>query len=207
MYEKFRQNPHETAGFAEKDLQSAIGRQVRAFRQAKGITISQLASEMGISSGMVSKIENGQTAPSLQTLQTLSQVLGLPITALFKGYEESREAMFVQAGKGVETDRVGTRAGHQYSLLGNITGSSNIIMEPYLITLTKRSDVFPAFQHVGLEFLFMLEGAVGYKHGERSYVLNPGDSLVFDADCPHGPDKLISLPARYLSIICYPREQ
>jgi hypothetical protein len=32
----------------------------------------------------------------------------------------------------------------------------------------------------------------------------PGDSLFFDADAPHGPEVLISLPARYLSIICYP---
>jgi len=34
--------------------------------------------------------------------------------------------------------------------------------------------------------------------------MQPGDSLFFDADAPHGPEILEKLPARYLSIICYP---
>ena len=79
-------------------------------------------------------------------------------------------------------------------------------MEPYLITLTDKSDVFPTFRHEGLEFLYMLEGRVGYVHGRETYVLEPGDSLIFDSDAPHGPKELIDLPARYLSIICYPKE-
>ncbi|MEP1209933.1 MAG: XRE family transcriptional regulator [Rhizobiaceae bacterium] len=207
MPEKFQQDPHETADFVEKDLRSAVGRQVRALRTKRGLTISQLASEMAISNGMLSKIENGQTSPSLQTLQSIAQTLRVPITTLFKGYEEIREAMHVKAGEGIDADRVGTRAGHQYSLLGNIAGSAGVTMEPYLISLNHESDVFPTFQHVGLEFLFMLEGAVEYRHGSESYLLNPGDSLIFDADAPHGPEHLIELPARYLSVICYPKEK
>ena len=39
----------------------------------------------------------------------------------------------------------------------------------------------------------------------RHFRLESGDSLFFDADAPHGPDELIELPARYLSIICYPQ--
>jgi quercetin dioxygenase-like cupin family protein len=51
----------------------------------------------------------------------------------------------------------------------------------------------------------MLEGEVGYRHGDKTYLLQPGDSLYFDADVPHGPEELRKLPARYLSVICYPR--
>ena len=39
----------------------------------------------------------------------------------------------------------------------------------------------------------------------RSFHLRPGDSLFFDADAPHGPDELIRLPVRYLSVISYPQ--
>jgi mannose-6-phosphate isomerase-like protein (cupin superfamily) len=53
----------------------------------------------------------------------------------------------------------------------------------------------------------MLEGAVDYRHGERIFPLRPGDSLFFDADAPHGPEVLVALPARYLSIIAYPARQ
>jgi quercetin dioxygenase-like cupin family protein len=75
-----------------------------------------------------------------------------------------------------------------------------------MITLTADSDVFPLFQHDGVEFIFMLEGEVSYRHGDRTYTLLPGDSLFFDADVPHGPDELRKLPIRFLSIICYPRD-
>ena len=206
MVKSFQQNPHKTADFSENDLPAAIGRQVRSIRLHKKLTIAQLARETGLSNGMLSKIENGQTTPSLTTLQNLSQALNVPLTTLFKGFEESREAMHVKSGDGLEAERAGTRSGHQYNLLGHITGSSDVTIEPYLITLTRESDVFPTFQHEGLEFLYMLEGRVDYRHGRSTFLLEPGDSLIFDADAPHGPENLIELPARYLSIICYPRE-
>jgi len=104
----------------------------------------------------------------------------------------------------MEIERAGTRAGHQYNLLGHIgSNSSGVIVEPYLITLDDESDTFQTFQHSGIETIFMLEGEVDYLHGNKIYPLKPGDTLFFDADAPHGPEKLVKLPARYLSIISY----
>ncbi|MBW8299349.1 MAG: cupin domain-containing protein, partial [Hydrogenophaga sp.] len=98
-------------------------------------------------------------------------------------------------------------AGHHYSLLGHIeNNTSGVAVEPYLITLNAESDIFPTFQHEGMEFLYMLEGEVVYRHGESLYRMQPGDSLFFDADAPHGPEELVKLPARYLSIISYPQQ-
>ena len=51
----------------------------------------------------------------------------------------------------------------------------------------------------------MLTGEISYAHGDRSYLLEPGDSIMFDSADLHGPDKLIKLPATYLSIIVYQR--
>ena len=129
----------------------------------------------------------------------------VPVTAFFKSYEEIRDATFVKAGKGLTIERRGTRAGHQYELLGH-SPHGPVMVEPYLITLTHQSDVFPTFQHAGLEFLYMLEGNVVYRHGERTYDMHPGDALFFDAEAPHGPEELRALPIRYLSVICYRRE-
>lgn len=199
------QNPHAVRDATENNLEQAIGHEVRAARRQLGITVADLAASTGLSVGMLSKIENGNISPSLTTLQALSRALGLPITAFFRRYEEPRNAVFVKSGEGVELERRGTRAGHQYRLLGHIgSNASGVAVEPYLITLTDKSDVFPTFQHDGLEFLYMLEGEVVYRHGDRRFRMQPGDSLFFDADAPHGPEELVSLPARYLSIICYP---
>lgn len=202
----FLQDPHAVREPKENNLEMAIGHEVRAYRKKLGITVTDLAAATGISLGMLSKIENGNISPSLTTLQSLSRALGVPLTSFFRGYEEPHNAVFVKAGQGVELERRGTRAGHQYNLLGHIdNNSSGVIVEPYLITLTADSDVFPTFQHEGMEFLYMLEGEVMYRHGDELYPMQPGDSLFFDADAPHGPEVLVKLPAKYLSIISYPQ--
>lgn len=199
------QDPHALRDVREKTLEIAIGRQVRSLRKSQGLTGADLAAQAGVSVGMLSKIENGVISPSLQSLQALAHGLGVPLVTLFSGFEEPRGAMHVKAGEGTETKGAGTRAGHQYHLLGHIGANrSGVVVEPYMITLTSESDRFPAFQHDGIELLYMLEGKVAYRHADQTYLLEPGDTLLFDADAPHGPGELITLPARYLSIISYP---
>ena len=202
------QDPHAVREPRANNLEMAIGHEVRTYRKKLGITVADLAAATGMSVGMLSKIENGNISPSLTTLQALSKALGMPITAFFKGFEEPKSASFVKAGEGVNLERRGTRAGHHYSLLGHIeNNTSGVVVEPYLITLNAESDVFPTFQHEGMEFLYMLEGEVVYRHGDSLYRMQAGDSLFFDADAPHGPEELVTLPARYLSIISYPQRR
>jgi quercetin dioxygenase-like cupin family protein len=79
--------------------------------------------------------------------------------------------------------------------------------EPFLITLTDKSELFPDFEHPGTELIHMLEGSLRYKHGDESYLLKPGDTLTFSGNVPHGPETLIKLPIRFLSIIVYGEEK
>jgi transcriptional regulator with XRE-family HTH domain len=199
-----QQNAHLLSGARNNKLEVAIGRQVRALRKKLDLTVAGLAKLAGVSNGMLSKIENGIASPSLATLQSLATALQVPVTAFFRKYEEERDVSFVHAGEGLIIERRGTRAGHQYQLLGHSVGKT-IAVEPYMITLTEESDVFPIFQHSGMEFIYMLEGEVGYRHGDKTYNLTPGDSLFFDADAPHGPEELKKLPIRFLSVITYSR--
>lgn len=200
------QDPHRTRDEREKVLEVAIGREVRAFRRKQDITVAELANLTGLSIGMLSKIENGNTSPSLTTLQTLAHALSVPLTAFFRRFEEKRGAVHTRAGEGMHVDRRGTRAGHQYNLLGHLgSNASGVVVEPYLITLSQKTDTFPTFQHDGIEMLYMLEGEVDYRHAEQLFPLQPGDTLFFDADAPHGPEVLKKLPIKYLSIISYPQ--
>ena len=185
-------------------LEIAIGQQVRVFRRQLNMTVAEVASQAHLSPGMLSKIENGLTSPSLATLKSLSGALNVPVTAFFRKYEEERDATFVKAGQGLNIERRGTRAGHQYQLLGHTVGKQ-VFVEPYLISLSEESDVFPLFQHDGVEFIYMLAGEVIYRHADQTYRLTPGDSLFFDADAPHGPEELVSLPIRFLAVIVEPR--
>ncbi len=183
-----------------KALEIAIGKQVRAQRKRLNLTVAALARQAQLSSGMLSKIENGQTSPSLATLTALANALHVPVTSFFRGYEEQRDVSFIRAGEGLSIERRGSGAGHQYQLLGHTIGKPYNI-EPYLITIDDESEVFPVFQHAGMELIYMLEGRVAYRHANRVYTLNPGDTLFFDAEASHGPDEIQKLPCRYLSII------
>lgn len=203
-----QQNPHALRENRDKNLETAIGRQVRELRKRQRMTGAELAAQTGLSAGTLSKIENGLLSPSLATVSGLAHALRVPLVQLFSGYEEERGCMHVRAGEGVETDRAGTRAGHQYHLLGHIgSNSSGVVVEPYMITLDSQSDRFPTFQHEGIEMLYMLEGEMSYRHGDRLYRMLPGDTLLFDADAPHGPEDLTALPIRYLSVITYPQSR
>ncbi|WP_163563718.1 helix-turn-helix domain-containing protein, partial [Klebsiella pneumoniae] len=86
------QDPHAVRDTREKVLEVAIGHEVRAFRKKLGITVADLAATTNISLGMLSKIENGITSPSLTTLQALSRALGVPLSSFFRPFEEERNA-------------------------------------------------------------------------------------------------------------------
>ena len=194
----------ETAAERDNRLEAAIGDQVRQFRRQLNMTVVEVAKLAGLSPGMLSKIENGMTSPSLATLRALSGALNVPVTSFFRKYEEQRDATLVRNGEGLLIERRGTRSGHQYRLLGHSVGR-RVSVEPYLVTLTEESEVFPLFQHAGSEFIYILEGEVIYRHADKTYHLKPGDSLFFDADTPHGPEELLTLPIRMLSVMAQPR--
>jgi transcriptional regulator with XRE-family HTH domain len=188
----------------ERSLEQALGTQVRHHRLRLGLTATELAAAAGLSTSLLSKIESGSISASLGSLQALAAALNVPITTLFAAFEEQRDCSYVKAGQGVRIERRGTRAGHQYELLGHSLAGP-VVVEPYLITLAKDAVPYTAFQHAGVELIHMLNGRVAYRHADRRYALGPGDTMMFDATAAHGPEELTELPTTYLSIIVYPR--
>jgi len=193
--------PHE---LTPPTLEAGIGAEVRRLRKSLDLTVVELGLAAGISGGMLSKIENGAISPSLATLEALANALNVPISRLFAETEERRDCSFVKAGRGVRIERRGTKAGHLYDLLGHSL-AGEIAVEPYLITLSKNAMPYTNFRHGGVEFIYMLSGKVKYLHSDRSYLMEPGDALFFEAAARHGPEQLIETPMQYLSVIIYPR--
>jgi transcriptional regulator with XRE-family HTH domain len=185
-------------------LERYLGNTIREIRQNHGLTIAEVAEQVGISRGMLSKIENAQTATSLETLAKLANALGISLSTLFRNYNmPAGGAQLVKSGEGMEVVRRGTKRGHTYHLLAYDQGPTKLF-EPFLITMDDASEVFPTFEHPGTEFIHMLTGKLEYRHGQHTYLLEPGDSLTFRGDVPHGPERLIELPIRFLTIIYYP---
>jgi transcriptional regulator with XRE-family HTH domain len=187
----------------DRSLYRHLGGTIRELRQKDHLTIADVATQAGISRGMLSKIENGQAATSLDTLSRIAKALGVSLAHLFRYYDvPSGGAQLVKSGEGMEVVRRGTRRGHTYHLLAYDQGPQKTF-EPFLITMDDASEVFPTFEHPGTEFIYMLEGRIEYRHGQHTYVLGPGDSLTFRGSVPHGPEKLIELPIKFLAMIMY----
>ncbi|MDR1889533.1 MAG: XRE family transcriptional regulator [Zoogloeaceae bacterium] len=185
-------------------LERYLGTTIKDIRLSHGLTIADVATRSGISRGMLSRIENAQTASSLDTLSRLAQALGVSLAALFRGYDtKDGSAQMVRKDEGMEVVRRGTKRGHTYHLLAYDQGPKKFF-EPFLITIDHDAETFPIFEHPGTEFIFMLEGEIEYRHGQNTYQLKPGDSLTFRGDIPHGPEKLTHCPIRFLSILMYP---
>jgi transcriptional regulator with XRE-family HTH domain len=200
-------NPAETRPGAVagngKSLDRYLGNVIRELRLKDNLTIAEVAAQAGISRGMVSKIENGQVSTSLETLSKIAQALGVSLAHLFRHYNmPSGGAQLVRNGEGMEVVRRGTRRGHTYHLLAYDQGPKKTF-EPFLITMDDASEVFPTFEHPGTEFIHMLKGRIEYRHGLHTYMLEPGDSLTFRGDIPHGPERLLELPIHFLSVIIY----
>ena len=188
----------------DRRMAQAIGSQVRAFRNQLGLTVAKLAQLAGLSPGMLSKIENGNASPSLGTLHALSRAFKVPMTYFFQSFEDQQGCCYTRKGAGIVIENRGTRVGHLYRLLGHGVSGGDVAIAPYLIDLTDESEVFPEFQHPGVEFIHMLQGEVVYQHGGNRYLLSPGDSLLFEATTPHGPAELVNLPIRFISVIVQP---
>ncbi len=180
-----------------------VGATLKQHRQQQRLTIQDVAARSRISRGMLSRIENGQAMPSLDTLARVCHAMGVSLANLFKDYDlPDGLARHVPKGQGMLVVRRGTKRGHTYELLSYDQGPQKLF-EPFLITLDDQSEVFPRFQHPGIEFIYMLKGRLEYRHGKKLFLLKPGDAFTFQGDIPHGPERLIQMPIQFLASIHY----
>ena len=187
-------------------IEHHIGNIIRQQRNSNHLTINDVSELASISPGMLSRIERGDVSASLETLEKLALALGMPMTLFFRDYDVPEgSAQLVTKGKGMQVVRRGTKKGHSYQLLAYEQGPAKSF-EPFLITMDDASEVFPSFQHQGTEFIYVLKGKIEYRHGSETYILQPGDSLMFSGEIPHGPERLIKVPIEILAIINYSSE-
>ncbi|MFL6548510.1 MAG: helix-turn-helix domain-containing protein [Povalibacter sp.] len=189
------------------NLAASVGATIRRLRSAQGLTLADVADRAQISQGMLSRLETGAVSPSLETIAAVAAALGADLPTLFRGLAvQPSDAQLVSKGEGLEVVRRGTKRGHTYHLLASDRGPRKTF-EPFLVTLNNKSEIFPDFEHPGTEMIHMLEGSLRYRHGSESFLLKPGDTLTFSGEVPHGPQTLIKLPIRFLSIIIYGEEK
>lgn len=185
-----------------------VGEKIKGIREDKGLTLEDVAQRTGISSSVLSRIENHMVSPPLGTLIKLASALEVALGSFFS--EESEEPFcLVHADERKVVSRFasteGVSYGYSYESLGH--AKKNRKMEPFLVTLNppEVSPVEPNC-HSGEEFIFVLEGEVEIRLGDHTDILHPGDSIYYDANIPHVVACHGDKEARIVAVI-YPGEE
>jgi transcriptional regulator with XRE-family HTH domain len=185
-------------------LEKKLGAALKRHRIRNKLTLAELAEGAGISVPMLSRIENGVATASFDTLARISKAVGVNLSSLFRELEAVQgRAQLIKVDQQMEVVRTGTKMGHVYNLLAYSQGPRKEF-EPFLITMLKGSEAYPRFRHPGTEFIYMLEGRLEYRHGDQTYLLEPGDAFTFSGEVEHGPERMMDDLIRFLDIIIYP---
>lgn len=185
-------------------LAQRIGDVIRRHRIAHNLTLSQLADGAEISTANLSRIENGNSSASFESLERICNAVGITLGDLFTEVSapSDQRAQLVKKAEQMEVVRKGTSFGHVYKLLTYDRGPKKTF-ESFYISMDKDSDAYPRFRHPGTEFIYMLRGSMDYRHGEQVYRINPGDAFTFSGEVAHGPEKLYSDEIHLLCVIMY----
>jgi transcriptional regulator with XRE-family HTH domain len=188
-------------------LESRIGARLRKLRGEAGLTLRQMADATELSPPFLSRIERGQTMPSIPTLQTIADALKVDIEHFFRREE----------WEGFVIDRPGERKALQ-PILGNgenpayliqrlTTGVENQFMEPALVTLNDRKENVPPTSHNGQEFMYVIEGRIHLFLGRQKFILKKGDAAYWKGEIPHLGVSLSKKPAQTLNVHFVPGQR
>ncbi len=174
-----------------------VGRRLRELRNERGLSIRALAIASGLNANTLTLIETGKTSPSVSTLQQLATALNTPIAAFFETDIPKNKVSFLKAG---QRPRAVFAHGNFEDLGAGLTLQGGI---PLLVTLEPQANSGPTpIVHTGHEFVFCLEGCLSYTVEEESYLLEPSDSLLFEAYLPHYWFNSGETPSRSLLVLC-----
>ncbi|NNN08202.1 MAG: helix-turn-helix domain-containing protein [Acidimicrobiaceae bacterium] len=176
-----------------------IGALLRKARVERSMSLRSLATEVGLSPSLISQVETGKTQPSVSTLYTLSNFLGLSIDELLandlevgaEDYSHSPSAGMSRRDhqrpiqRGQDNPRLEMDNGVIWERLAI---SDDALTEPILVTYSpgaSSSIEGKLMRHGGHEYAYLIEGELTLQLEFETYVLTPGDSLQFDASRPH----------------------
>jgi len=174
-----------------------VGQALRSLRAKRNLSIRALAEKSGLAVNTLSLIENSKTSPSVATLQQLAIALEVPITAFFENGGPKNRVAYIKASQ-----RVGAKFAHGgLDDLG--AGLTDRTIAPFVVTMNPNagSGAQPIV-HTGHEFVFCLEGRIVYTIEDQTYLLEPGDSLLFESHLPHRWQNVEAVPARTILVLC-----
>ena len=174
-----------------------VGGRIRTIRLVRQFSLRALAETSGLNVNTLSMIENNKTSPSVSTLQALAGALNVHLTTLFETDEPKSRIAFHKAE---ERARIAFTRGQMEDLGAGMTRRG---AEPFVVNLEPGAESGPTpIVHTGREFVYCLEGKISYTIEEEVFVLEAGDSLLFEAHLPHRWKNTGKTSSRSVLVLC-----
>ena len=176
-----------------------VAERLCGLRDALELTEDEIASTCGITTELYRKYESGDSDIPVSFLIRLADAYGMELTTLLSGSEPKMQKYYVtRAGHGAKVERT---AAYSYQDLAAGFAGRNI--EPFIVTVEPNDRTKPVTinSHGGQEFNYVLEGQMEIFVDGHSVILNPGDSIMFDAMRPHGMRTVGDATVRFLAVI------
>lgn len=186
-------------------IELLVGRHIRDFRHQRGLTLADLASTVQLTKGQLSKIENGHVSPSLGTLAKIADSLGVELSVLTKTRNQEAPITMVAKSDLRSLPTRETESGLIYRSLGSdVAGMRSFV--PYNIRIEKPDYTIDGkyFKYPGQGFIHLVRGKLEFHYHRDVFVLRAGDSIAFNADCEHGPAKVLEGPVEYILVLSNP---
>jgi transcriptional regulator with XRE-family HTH domain len=162
-----------------------IGERIRRLRLKRSMGLVELGRHTGLSASFLSQLETGRVVPTLRNLARVAIVFGRDLSyffepephPLFRVHRRSERVRLPQSGVEDPT--------YYFESLAYMVPDRQL--DPYyaeFVPVKKISEVRPHV-HPGYEFLYLLQGELEIRHGDRTHSLEAGDSVYFDAATPH----------------------
>ena len=177
-----------------------LGRRARAARMARRLTLEEVVSRADFTISWLSKLENGQLAPSLEGLVKLAEVLECGVDVLVEGLSIPPRHVVVKQGHGrIERTKDGNKKApcEVEHLADQWRGRT---MDPTILHLSGTGSRRGRESRDGQRFLLVLDGEVKLEYGDEWILLAKGDSIYFDATIPHALAVAGRSKARVLSV-------
>ncbi len=174
-----------------------VGRALQDLRAKRGLSIRALAEKSGLAVNTLSLIQNNKTSPSVATLQSLASALDVPVTAFFENGSPKSRVAYIKASQ-----RTGAAFAHG-TLEDLGAGLPYRTMEPFVVTMKANTNSgAQPIVHTGHEFVFCLQGRIIYIIEDQTYLLEEGDSLLFESHLPHRWQNVEAVPAKTILVLC-----
>lgn len=180
--------------------EAGIGETLQLLRNAHGLSLRTLASRTGFSPSFISQVENGQTSPSIASLDRLAEALGLGLADFF-GQVEAGSVVVVRSA-----DREGLTSDWSRARLEPLVGFGALrSLEGMLVTLRPggRSGKAPAARPFE-QLAMVLSGEPTLSLPAEEHHLAAGDAAAIPAGSPHLWENRARTDARF-AIVSLPQ--